>query len=75
MSNGWMSNGWYSGSAGQPLTYTYYDSNSWNAATNNSITYQPQPQPVYIVPQPKEPTPIEWLREQVAEICELARAA
>lgn len=25
--------------------------------------------------EPAEPTPIEWLKDQVAEICELARAA
>lgn len=45
---------------------------------NSSGGYAAVPAPVYVVPPPEEPkdlTPLEWLSEQVEEVCELAWAA
>lgn len=48
------------------------------ATTNNTtpIFYVTEPSTIAVTPaKPKPKTPLEWLREQVDEVCQLARNA
>jgi len=72
----WPSQGVVSGASWTPLQQQYQYGYSSNGGT---YTFPIQvsvgdPQPVSGPPEPKELSPTEWLREQVAEITEYARA-
>lgn len=69
---------WFSGTSGGGYTYTWTQPVATTWGDNTTIAY---PQPFVAVPvtpveiPPVDDSPLAWLRSQVSEVCELARAA